>query len=283
MQIDRFNFPGGEVHVKLSEPLPTYSSTTVRSLTHFIRNSDDIMALLLITDAMRRSGQKNIALTLPYVPYSRQDRVMVEGEPLSLKVFADLINAQNYESVTIWDPHSDVTPALINNCTVIEQATLVYNNMGVILHNSRDPILVCPDAGARKKILKVAKYCGISEVIWADKIRDVKTGKITGTTLGSSFPTPETDGRRGPVYTRDFFIVDDIIDGGATFIEIAKHLRSMTSGKIKLYATHGIFSKGLGVFDGLIDEIYTANCWLSPKEVAEQTNGTKLHLGIIAP
>jgi ribose-phosphate pyrophosphokinase len=54
-------------------------------------------------------------------------------------------------------------------------------------------------------------------------------------------------------------IVDDICDGGRTFIELAKKLRPMTTGKIKLLITHGIFSKGIEVFDGIIDEVLVIN------------------------
>lgn len=275
MEINRFNFPGGEVHVKLHD----LGTEETANLTHFIRNSDDSMALFLITDALRRSGKKHINLTLPYVPYARQDRVMVEGEPLSIKVFADLINVQDYDSVTIWDPHSDVTPALINNCKVVHQHEIIGNNIGVI-GTSRSPhVLVCPDAGARKKIMKVAQTLHINDVIFADKVRDVATGKITGTTLSA---TPER-WKDLPRVTDDLIMVDDICDGGYTFIELAKLLRPLTSGKIKLYVTHGIFSKGLSVFDGLIDEIYTANCWLDTMERAKAGNKTSTSLHLVTP
>ena len=54
-------------------------------------------------------------------------------------------------------------------------------------------------------------------------------------------------------------ITDDICDGGYTFIKIAEQLRQKNVGRIVLFVTHGIFSKGLGVFDGLIDEVITTN------------------------
>lgn len=257
MEDQRFNFAGGEVHVKLSH-VPPGTETTIRA---DLRSSDDIMDLLLRTDALRRVGIKDINLIMPYVPYARQDRVMVHGEPLSIKVFADLINAQNYRSVTIWDPHSDVTPALLNNCHVVSQEVLVSLNattMGV----TKNTILVCPDAGARKKILKVSQHGYKQDILFADKVREISTGKITGTTLGN-FPLEA-------IGNRDFLIVDDILDGGATFIELAKLLRPLTTGKIKLYVTHGIFSKGSAGF-GDIDEIYVANSWVGDSDDGNTT------------
>jgi ribose-phosphate pyrophosphokinase len=251
MKVERFNFPGGEVHVRTSE----LEEGETAHITHFIRTSDDVMALFLVTDAVRRSGKTKIHLTLPYIPYARQDRVAVEGEPLSIKVFADMINAQNYESVTIWDPHSDVTPALINRCKIVYQHEIVIKNKEV-MGITPDTVLVCPDAGARKKTLRLAVELGLgNQIIFADKVRDVVTGKITGTTLGG---LPEGN---YPL-DRDFMIVDDIGDGCFTFTELAKLLIPLTTGKVKLYVTHGVFSKGVGVFNGLVHEVYTPNSWI---------------------
>ncbi len=112
----------------------------------------------------------------------------------------------------------------------------------------KDVILVSPDAGANKKVLDFAKYWKFSEVVRADKVRNVLTGKIESTKVYSSH-----------VSSKDFLILDDICDGGRTFIELAKELRKLTDGKIYLYVTHGIFSAGMDVFDGLIDKIYVSN------------------------
>ncbi len=54
-------------------------------------------------------------------------------------------------------------------------------------------------------------------------------------------------------------ITDDICDGGATFIGIAKELRRLNCHKVVLYVTHGIFSKGTEVFDGLLDQLFTSD------------------------
>jgi ribose-phosphate pyrophosphokinase len=111
---------------------------------------------------------------------------------------------------------------------------------------------VSPDAGAEKKIFAFAKELGFENVVRAGKVRDVSSGKITGTEVYVPEPALyKTD--------KDFLIVDDICDGGRTFIELAKKLRPMTTGKIKLLITHGIFSKGIEVFDGIIDEVLVIN------------------------
>jgi len=58
---------------------------------------------------------------------------------------------------------------------------------------------------------------------------------------------------------RTAIITDDICDGGYTFIKVAEQLKAKGASKVILFVTHGIFSKGLGVFDGLIDHVFTTD------------------------
>lgn len=257
--VKQFLFPGGEVSASFD---PTYlvpAGPVYVTISASLTSSDDVMALLMLTDAVRRQFQ-NIAkfkACIFYVPYARQDRVMKPGESLSVKVFCDLINSQKYDNVVIWDPHSDVTPALLNNCTAVHQDSLANHTLTHIFVEPNTTVLVAPDAGAIKKVTAVAQAMDIKEVVRADKMRDPSTGKITGTKVYSEH-----------IGDKDFLIVDDICDGGYTFLELAKVLRPLTNGKIILYVTHGIFSKGLEVFRGVIDQIYAANTFLKyPNEV----------------
>jgi len=95
-------FSGGEVHVRILEPNETPG--LLFEITARLHGSFEIMELLLLTDALHRmSAGARIRLVCPYFPYARQDRVCAPGEALSLRVVADLINAQDYESVEITD------------------------------------------------------------------------------------------------------------------------------------------------------------------------------------
>lgn len=240
-----FKFSGGEIQVQVGSPPIPFDKITIKA---HLTSSDEIFALLLATDALRRDLQARgcwnvpIHLQCPYLPYARQDRVMENGESLGIKVICDLINSLNFATVEVWDVHSDVALALLNNVHNYGPESFVQ----MIPVVKADTVLVAPDAGAIKKVFKVAKGLGF-EMVRADKQRSTKDGSITGTTVYSDH-----------IGINDFLIVDDICDGGRTFTELAKQLRPLTSGKILLYVTHGIFSKGLDVFDGLIDHIYTA-------------------------
>jgi len=246
----QFIFPGGEVSIRIDRA-PKYPHP-INTIEANLQSPTEIVELLMVTDAVKRMFPRSrLNLSMPYVPYARQDRVSVPGEALSIKVFANLINSQNYADVEIWDPHSDVTSALINNLTVVEQHEITKNIVSI-----PDTILVAPDAGAAKKIYKLAAITG-SEVVVASKVRDPITGNITGTEIDLS--KVSTNGR--------YLIVDDICDGGRTFTELAKVIQHKSSKPIDLYVTHGIFSKGLNVFDGLIDKIYCANPWFEDKRI----------------
>lgn len=240
-------FPAGESLVRIVGGYRVTSPISVGIEMNF-KGNGDIIDLLLLTDAVRRRWPNpgtTIDLSMKYMPYARQDRVCNTGESLSVKVIADIINAQGYSRVLCLDLHSDVSAALINNLSHID----ISGGIGLVLRQLHpDAVLVSPDAGANKKVLKFAKVRGFKTVVRADKERDVATGEILGTAVYS-----------GHIGERDFLIIDDICDGGRTFIELAKALRPLTAGKIYLYVSHGIFSKGAEVFEGLIDGIYTAN------------------------
>jgi ribose-phosphate pyrophosphokinase len=242
-----FLFAGGEPHIKISNHFDVAKTVTI---THRINSFNDLGLICIAVDALKRMGVKEINLFIPYFPAARQDRVMVPGEPLSVKVYADIINAMTLASVTIFDPHSEVTPALLNNCFTISNHEFIKQ---VIAKIGNEVKLISPDGGALKKIYKVSECLGGAEVVECSKSRDVKTGKLSGFKVYSE----DLDGA-------DCLIVDDICDGGGTFIGLAEALKAKNAGKLYLAISHGIFSKGFEVFDQYFEQIFTTD---SIKEV----------------
>lgn len=238
---ETFTFPGGEIQVRVERGY--WHPSDRLEITADVCNSASIMELFLVTDAVRHLYPNvPIDLVMPYLPYARQDRVCASGEAFSLKVMCDLINAQGYASVTVWDGHSKETMARLANGRMVEAHRFVAH-----IPNKSTTTLIAPDAGAHARVKFCAGFFGM-KMVSAEKTRDPLTGKITGTVVHS-----------GSLGDADLLIVDDICDGGRTFIELAKVLRPLTTGKINLYVTHGIFSQGFDVFNGLIDHIYVAN------------------------
>jgi ribose-phosphate pyrophosphokinase len=240
-----FLFSGGEVSVKLTPEETSFEPSSKFYIDAHITNSNQVMELVLLKDALDRTyGNPTIHLTCPYLPYARQDRVCAPGESLSLRVFCDIINSLNFASVTVKDVHSDVALALLNNVVHYPVDELIGNTIHDVYRTNK-PVLVAPDAGARKKVLKVAQRYNLP-MISADKVRDVNTGEITGTVVHSD-----------DLGNQQVLVVDDICDGGRTFVELAKVLSQKTSGKLYLYVTHGIFSQGLDKLLDWYDTIYS--------------------------
>jgi ribose-phosphate pyrophosphokinase len=236
-----FTFSGGEPHIKIN---PDFDTTQKVTLTHRLNSFNDLGLLCIAVDALRRMDVKNMELFIPYFPAARQDRVMIKGEPLSVKVYADIINGMQFDKVFVFDAHSEVTPALVNNCEVIPNHTFIE---AVVKAIGNEVKLISPDGGALKKIYKVSEFLGGVEVVECSKSRDVKTGKLSG------FKVYNDD-----LQGMDCLIVDDICDGGGTFVGLAEELKKNNAGKLYLAVSHGIFNKGFAVLN-CFEKIFTTN------------------------
>lgn len=253
LELKVLQFPGGEMHVTVELGAPADELQVRAHLT----DSAAVMTLLMVTDALRRGYPGTpISLDMPYVPYARQDRAANAGEALGARVFCDLINAQGYTQVVVQDPHSDVVPALLDRVVIEDPLPALRSALERIRALTDESVaLVAPDAGARKRVLKLATALG-TDVVYADKVRDTRTGAITRTEVQSELPA------------RALLVVDDICDGGRTFTELAAalKLKQEAQGLAKplfLYVTHGIFSKGLDPLLAHYDTVFTRNNWTS--------------------
>lgn len=261
VEFQKFDFPSGcEPHIKLSAIADEQVKITCR-----IQNANDLLLLLLTTDALKRSGVKRLECFIPYLPFARQDRVMVKGEPLSVKVIADLINSQGFEKVQIYDAHSEVSFALLNNSDAITNHSFVSE----VLKEKTGYLIISPDAGAYKKIFKVCQHLNYKdEIVLCNKTRNVENGNITSVTCAVN-----------DFQGMDLYIIDDICDGGGTFILLADELKKRNCGKVNLIVSHGIFSKGVDALTN-IDHIYTTDSFkdLEPNNKLTQIKLCNIHI-----
>ena len=268
IDFDSFTFSGGEEHIRFNTM--DFSTTVKIEIIERLTDSSKLVQLMIAVDALKRLSNQAfpIQLVIPYFPYARQDRVCVEGEALGAAVMASFINNLDFAKVTIWDAHSEVSPALLNRVVNVPQINLLdrCNELSQRL-STGELTLISPDTGASKKTMKIAEtFSGEPEVIQAQKMRNLKTGEIIKTEI------------LGNVNGKKVLIADDICDGGRTFIELAKILKDKGAVEISLFVTHGIFSKGLEVFEGLIDAIYTTDSF---RAAAEFSTNNKIKLQII--
>jgi len=241
-----FTFPSGiEKHFKIKDWVDKNITFTLR-----INNMDDLMLLFLATDAVRRTGTvEKIEVFFPYLPYARQDRVMDGVEPFSLKVFAKLINSQNYDKVSFLDAHSDVATALIENSESLSNKALVANTLEQRTYGR--PYVICtPDAGAAKKIYKLLQKLSYDgDLIIGNKHRNLANGKIEGFSIDAK-----------DLKGKDVYIIDDICSRGGTFVGIAKQLKAANAGNIYLIVSHLEACVGREkLADAGINKIYTTD------------------------
>ncbi len=248
------HFPDGQQGLLITNPKLPATEVVIRSR---LNTFEDLEIIILATTCLREMGIKDISLYIPYFLGGRSDRKFQNGGSNYIKnVISPIINIQNYSSVSILDPHSDVIEACINNFKKIDNIELVQFALSRY-KSDKNIVLVSSDAGSLKKIYNVAE--GISTdisrypIIIGNKHRDLN-GKITHTSISDC--DKYTD--------HDYFIIDDICDGGRTFIEVAKSIQNEIDkkegkGKIYLIVTHGIFSGGLDELKKYFEKIWTTN------------------------
>lgn len=237
------SFPGGERHVWL--PAEVGEAVGEYTIDARIYSAEGVMDLLLLNDALRRvvGDRAVVNLRMPYLPYGRQDRVTVAGEPLSVKVFCTLINSMLFDRVVVADPHSTVGPALLDRLEVESAETFVAQLLALPEY-AGGVALVAPDAGAHKRVQAMGEKFGVP-VVFCVKVRDTATGRLGGARVLDEVPI------------LPLLVVDDICDGGGTFAALAPILRQHTSQSISLYVTHGLCTKGLAPLKDY-DRVFTA-------------------------
>ncbi len=206
---------------------------------------EEILHLLQLTDLIRNeSPECYIYLNMPFVPYARQDKTINDQNTFSLSTFASLLNSKKYNIVAGYDVHSKVAKQLIKNFCNINTWDFHYK-----VHLDFKPnIVFYPDKGAADRYVRYENEV----VIYGEKIREPLTGKIIGYKIVNAESFDLKD--------KKILIIDDICDGGATFITASKTLKELGVGKIGLCVSHGIFSKGLEeLLAAGITNFYTTN------------------------
>ncbi len=164
----------------------------------------------------------NVRLNIHYLPYARQDHEIVNYNCFALHSFSKLLNILNFSSIEIHDPHSKKALEFINNSYPVYNFDLINKLL-------LDVDLVCyPDRGAKEKYKELIDFASF----YGDKIRNPLTGEIEKYDLSI---ISEIKGKR-------ILIIDDICDGGATFIKLTEELKKNQVNNIYLYVSHGLFT-----------------------------------------
>lgn len=245
-------FPDGQQSFEILHPLQfQYKKVQIKSRLNSFR---DLELIICANQALRNLDScEDVELYVPSFLGARSDRKFNVGGINYLKqVIGPIINSQNFDRVTVMDPHSDVLEACLHNFDKKSNLKLVKFALEQIdnKNGAQDRVaLISPDAGALKKIYDVAKFFRIPRVFTAAKVRDVLTGEIVRTEM----PVMDLEG------IEHLVIIDDICDGGRTFIELAKEIRKQTDKPIYLVVTHGIFSAGFEKLSEALNGVFCTN------------------------
>lgn len=183
----------------------------------------DFMTGMFLVDTIAREGGFVETLILPYLPGARQDRSNPEGDVLfTARSIAAEINARQFVRVVTVDPHSPVMPNMITGITLYPLNRIANS---IIKHYDG---IIAPDVGARDRAKVFSAIMNIP-MYYGAKRRDVSTGNLEGFSVN--------------VPKGHYLVVDDICDGGGTFMGLAGEIKKCDA-TADLYVTHGIFAKG---------------------------------------
>lgn len=249
-----FTFPAGEAHTK-QEPQRTVEPTEIAIIQPSADSiHDDLFQLAMWNDyvvgTLTAPTATKRVLILPYVPGARADR----GTPWGVDIYTEFINRLELDQVIIFDPHSPVVVQLLEDYHEEGYLTVVHSDelfnqvtMRAVLNQYNG--IIAPDKGAVERATAMADLANLP-VFTATKHRDEATGKLSG------FAIEGLDKEEGI-----YLIVDDICDGGGTFLGLAE-ASGLDYGQLDLYVSHGVFSKdALFNLSLKFEYVYTTNSY----------------------
>ena len=237
-------FPDGEKYVRVLGD--GKEAIVVQSM--FRPQNERLVELLLLGDALREKGFKHLKAVVPYLAYSRQDRVAKEGEPISVRAIMKAISLY-YDELYVFDLHNPKTLEYFPGKALnVSPAKVIANYFKDKLGEG---VVLAPDRGALERAKTVANILGL-EFSYFEKKR------ISPTEV--QMRPVEVD-----VKEKNVLIVDDIISTGGTMIKAANILKGMGASKVFVVVTHGVFAEGaIERVSKAVDELAVTNSIPTP-------------------
>jgi ribose-phosphate pyrophosphokinase len=221
-------FADMEVFVEIQENVRGEDVFVIQS-TSFPAN-DNLMELLIMLDALRRSSARRKTAVIPYFGYARQDRKSSPRTPISAKLVANLITQAGADRVLTLDLHAGQIQGFFDIPVDNLFAAPLFAADIRTRFNGRDIMIVSPDVGGVVRARALATRLNVDLAI-IDKRRE-RAG------------VSEVMNVIGDVRGRDCILVDDICDSGGTLCNAADALISQGAKSASVYVTHGVLSGG---------------------------------------
>lgn len=228
-KIELSRFANDEARVRVREKQLGEKAVVVQSLSQ--PTDHNLVELLLITDALRRLEVKEIIGVIPWLGYSKQDKVFRKGEPLSMAVVAKILDGVGFKKMITFDLHNPQSIKFFKTRLInLSARSLMVEYFKK--QADEETVVVAPDSGGRGLSERFARDLGIA-VAYLDKERDLSTGKVT------------IKGIKGKVKNKRVLMIDDIMATGGTLIEAAKYLRAKGVQSIEVGVTHHLYVPGV--------------------------------------
>ena len=218
-------FSDGEINFQILENVRGVDAFVVQATSPPV--NENLMELLIMIDALKRSSAQRITAVLPYYGYARQDRKVKPRVPISSKLVGDLLSAAGAHRLLTMDLHAGQIQGFFNIPVDNLFPTPVFLPH-IVQMNLKKPTVISPDAGGVEKASVYAKRLGTTlAVIDKRRVGDNETQVINIV---------------GEVRGGDVIIVDDIIDTAGTMVKAAAALRREGARRVYATATHAVLS-----------------------------------------
>lgn len=252
-KIELSRFTNKETKVYIENDCPK-SAVIVQS---FSNPSDrHIIEFCLIADALKRMGCNDITAVVPYLGYSKQDKVFRRGEPLSVKVIANIMQTTPIKEVVTCDLHNPAIMGFFDIPLHNMRALPLFVDYFTKKIGDQKFFVVSPDAGAVKASTEFASALGVP-IAYINKKRNLETGEVSIIDIDR-----DVDGA-------NIIIIDDMIASGSTMLSIAAFLKTKKVQTITIGATHHLYLDGVQekLDNSTIDNVVVTNSIQKPDSI----------------
>ena len=233
-------FSDGEISVQIDESVRGKDVFIIQSTC--APTNDNLIELLILTDALRRSSANSITAIIPYFGYARQDRKANPRVPITAKLVANLIQAAGIDRVATIDLHAGQIQGFFDIPVDNLYGSIVFNDYIKAKH-FKNAIIGSPDIGGVARARSVAKHLGLDIVI-VDKRREKANESEVMNIIGD-------------VKDKEVILVDDIIDTAGTIVKAAEALKEKGAKSVMACCTHAVLSVKAyeRIASGVLDEL----------------------------
>lgn len=238
------SFSDGEISVQIAESVRGRDVFIVQSTG--APSNDNLMELLVMTDALRRSSANSITAVVPYFGYARQDRKAAPRVPITAKLVADMYETAGINRVVTIDLHAGQIQGFFNIPVDNLYGSITFENY-IKSKNLKSPIVASPDIGGVARARYFAKRLGLDMVI-VDKRREKANESEVMNIIGD-------------VAGHDVIMIDDMVDTAGTMVKAATALKNKGANSVMACATHGVLSGKAyeNLANGELDELIITN------------------------